>query len=126
MASSKAIHFGNALYKVPQLAEAKAFYLKVFETKPYFDEPAWVVFEIGNYQLWLMPVKSTEEHPEVYGVLGKPAGIIYWEVKDIDAVCNRFTELGGTVHKIVRNKVPFVEAIAEDPWGNQIGLFSYR
>lgn len=78
MASSKTIHFGNALYKVPQLAEAKAFYLKVFETKP------------------------------------------------IDAVCNRFTELGGTVHKIVRNKVPFVEAIAEDPWGNQIGLFSYR
>ena len=120
--ASKTIHFGHALYKVSQLDEAKAFYSKAFEVETYFDEPTWVVFEIGDYQLWLVPADSTEEHPEVYGVVGKPSGITYWQVKNIDAVCQRFTDLGGSVRKTKKNQGPFMEAIVDDPWGNRLGL----
>lgn len=124
MASSKQIHFGNALYKVPDLRAAKQFYSKAFGVETYFDEPGWIVFEVGGFQLWLVPANSTEEHPEVYGNADKADHeLTYWKVKDIDTVYQRFIELGGTVRKQIRgNSTDFMEAIMEDPWENKIGL----
>ena len=122
MASTKPISFGNALYKVPDLKAAEQFYSKAFGAKTYFDEATWIVFEIGNYQLWVVPVDSTEEHPEVYGSFSKPDGLRYWSVKDIDGVYQRFIDLGGTAHEMTRLNNSFREAIVEDPWGNKIGL----
>ena len=124
MASSKPMSFGNALYRVPDLETAKQFYSKVFEAETYFDEATWVIFEIGNYQLWLVPAESTEEHPEVYGAFGKPEGVRYWKVNDIDSVYKRFIDLGGTTHNITGKNSLFKEAIVADPWGNKIGLAS--
>jgi lactoylglutathione lyase len=123
MSSSKEIYFGNALYKVFDLKVARKFYSKTFGVKTYFDEPTWVIFEVGGNQLWLVPADSTEEHPEVYGAIGKPdCEFIYWKVKDINAVFQKFIDFGGAVHKRIRRDGPFMEAIVEDLWGNKLGL----
>jgi catechol 2,3-dioxygenase-like lactoylglutathione lyase family enzyme len=41
----------TAIYRVPDLAKAKAWYAKAFGTQPYFDEPFYVGFSIGGYEL---------------------------------------------------------------------------
>ena len=43
----------TAIYHVPNLAEAKAWYSSAFEVQPYFDEPFYVGFNIGGYELGL-------------------------------------------------------------------------
>ena len=125
MASLQPIHFGNALYKVADLQAAKQFYSKGFGLQTFFDEPGWVIFDIGNYELWLVPSDSTKEYPEVYERSHKPRELTYWGVKDVEAVYRRFIDLGAIVRKSMRKDGPaFMLAIVEDPWGNKIGLHS--
>ena len=45
----------TALYPAPDLTKAKAWYESVFQRKPYFDEPFYVGFEIGGFELGLVP-----------------------------------------------------------------------
>jgi lactoylglutathione lyase len=45
----------TTIYKVPDLAKAKEWYTKAFRTKPYFDEPFYVGFNIAGYELGLLP-----------------------------------------------------------------------
>ena len=42
-------------YKVGDIAKAKEWYAKAFQTEPYFDEPFYVGFNIGGYELGLQP-----------------------------------------------------------------------
>jgi predicted enzyme related to lactoylglutathione lyase len=122
MESSKQYYCRNALYKVPDLESAKLFYSKTFNTETWFDEPSWVIFQIHEQQLWLVPSDSTEEHPEVHGAFVRHEGITHWNVDDVDEVYKRFAELGGIRHEISRATAPFKDAIVEDPWGNKMGL----
>ncbi|MAO08528.1 MAG: glyoxalase/bleomycin resistance/extradiol dioxygenase family protein, partial [Alteromonas sp.] len=43
----------TTIYKVNDLAKAKVWYEKAFETTPYFDEPFYVGFNIQGYELGL-------------------------------------------------------------------------
>ena len=45
----------TVIYKQPDLAKAKQWYSKAFKTEPYFDEPFYVGFNIGGYELGLLP-----------------------------------------------------------------------
>ena len=45
----------TALYPTPDLNKAKDWYETVFERKPYFDEPFYVGFEVGGFELGLVP-----------------------------------------------------------------------
>ena len=121
MASSNSIHFGNALYRVPNLDEGKQFYSKIFGLKPYFDEPGWVVFDVFDYQFWLVPADSTEEHPQTWGRFSMHKEITSWRTKDIEATCRQFVDMGGAAANIQKDG-PFSEAIITDPWGNTLGL----
>jgi predicted enzyme related to lactoylglutathione lyase len=124
MASLKGIHFGNALYKVPDLKAAKQFYSKAFGLPTFFDEPDRVIFKVWRYQLWLVPADSTDEHWEVYGIFNSRE-LTYWSVKDVEIVYKRFIELGAMVRRSIKKDGPgFMMAIVEDPWGNIIGLHS--
>jgi len=38
----------TAKYSAPDIAAAKAWYSKVLESKPYFDEPFYVGFNVGG------------------------------------------------------------------------------
>jgi catechol 2,3-dioxygenase-like lactoylglutathione lyase family enzyme len=45
----------TVIYHAPDLAAAKAWYATAFGVRPYFDEPFYVGFEIGGFELGLDP-----------------------------------------------------------------------
>lgn len=103
-------------YVVPDLEAAKAWYTQAFQTTPYFDEPFYVGFNLGGFELGLLP----EEKP----VAQRSENILtYWGVENIAAEFNRFIELGATSHEPPTNVGgPIEVATVKDPWGNVIGL----
>jgi len=106
----------TVVYKVVDLTKAKDWYSKAFGTKPYFDEPFYVGFNIGGYELGLLPDDKPKE--------GKGEGVVsYWGVEDIDFVFKEMIGLGAEVHEKPTNVGgELMVASLIDPWGNIIGL----
>ncbi len=102
----------TAIYPVNNLAEAREFYTRLFETTPYFDEPFYVGFNIGGYELGLIPD-------------GEPGGIgviAYWAVEDIQSAWDRALKLGATAISLPKNVGDDIwVAVVADPDGNAIG-----
>ena len=48
----------TAIYHVTDLEKAKGWYAKAFGQQPYFDQPFYVGFNIGGYELGLNPDQS--------------------------------------------------------------------
>ncbi len=106
----------TAIYKVADIGAAKGWYADVFRTPPYFDEPFYVGFNIGGYELGLQP----EENP----AKNKAESVVaYWGVEDIDDEFDRFIASGATAHEKPTDvgEGVIVEAV-KDPWENIIGL----
>ena len=106
----------TTIYKVGDLAAAKAWYAKAFRTEPYFDEPFYVGFNIGGYELGLLP----EETP-----VGEKADTVltYWGVEDIHAEYAHLREVGGTEHEAPHNVGgELMVGTVKDPWGNLVGI----
>jgi catechol 2,3-dioxygenase-like lactoylglutathione lyase family enzyme len=79
----------TAIYPVDDLQAAKAWFTEVLGFGPYFDEPFFVGFNVGGYELALLPHEG--EGPA-------PAGpLTYWGVPDADAELARLLGLGATV-----------------------------
>lgn len=103
------------IYKVPDLANAKEWYTNAFQSQPYFDEPFYVGFNIGGYELGLDPDDSE--------VTKGDTAITYWGVDDIEKEYNRMIELGALEHSKPTNVGgEIMVATVKDPWGNVIGL----
>src|SRR3954449_6898677 len=62
-------------YHVSDLAAAKTWYASVVGHAPYFDEPFYVGFEVGGFELGLIPD----------GTPGPGGCVAFWGVPDIDA-----------------------------------------
>lgn len=107
----------TVIYRVPDITAGKEWYRKAFNTDPYFDEPFYVGFEIGGYELGVHPLAPGEAHP------GAGAVETYWGVEDIHEAYNHLLQLGATTHEAPRNVGgPIETATVTDPWGNIIGL----
>lgn len=48
----------TAIYKVSDMAKAKAWYATAIETESYFDEPFYIGFNIAGYELGLQPEEN--------------------------------------------------------------------
>jgi predicted enzyme related to lactoylglutathione lyase len=100
-------------YPVTDLARAKAWYAQAFGTAPYFDEPFYVGFAVGGFELGLVPD----------GTPGAAGGIAYWAVDDIGADFARIVALGAGVHEAVQEVGGGIRVAAvTDPFGNVFGL----
>ena len=105
----------TAIYKVPDLAAAKAWYAKAFGLAPYFDEPFYVGFNIGGYELGLDPDPSTPAGPG--------GSLPYWRVEKIGPAFDHFVANGATVVNPVQDVGGEIKvATVADPFGNLIGL----
>lgn len=103
------------IYKVPDLAKAKEWYTQAFQTKPYFDEPFYVGFNIGGYELGLDPDNT--------GITKGDTAVTYWGVEDIEKEFARLIQLGATEHSKPTNVGGVIMvATVKDPWDNVIGL----
>ncbi|HXT70455.1 MAG TPA: VOC family protein [Vicinamibacterales bacterium] len=106
----------TAIYKVPDLDKAKAWYAKAFDTAPYFDEPFYVGFNIGGYELGLDPDPSG-------GGTGPGGSVPYWRVESIETALAHFVASDATVVSPVQDVGGAIKvATVADPFGNLIGL----
>ncbi len=104
------------IFHVPDLERAKDFYSKAFGKEPYFDQPFYVGFEIGGYELGLDP------DPES-GSAGAGGSVAYWGVGSIDDEISRFESAGAKVLSPARDVGEGIRvASVADPFGNVIGL----
>ena len=113
---SRILGLRTAIYRVSDIDAAKKWYANVFETQPYFDQPFYVGFEIGGFELGLQP--------EDVAVTDKKESVVaYWGVEDIHKEYDRFIESGAIEYE-KPNEVggDIVVATVKDPWGNIIGL----
>jgi lactoylglutathione lyase len=107
----------TAIYKVPDLTTAKEWYADAFHTDPYFDEPFYVGFNIGGYELGLQPEETPTTGPKSENIL------TYWGVQDITAEYERLLSLGAESHEAPQNVGgELMVATVKDPWENIIGL----
>ena len=105
----------TVIYHAPDLAAAKRWYSEAFDVTPYFDEPFYVGFEIGGFELGLDPDGS--------GVSVGNNAVAYWGVTDIDAVYSRLIERGARPRSPVKDVGGDIKVAAvADPFGNVIGL----
>ena len=48
----------TAVYDAQDIAKAKVWYSKVLGEQPYFDQPFYVGFNVGGYELGRLPAKD--------------------------------------------------------------------
>ena len=103
------------IYHVTDLTKAKEWYKTVLEIEPYFDEPFYVGYNVGGFELGLDPDPANFSNGH--------SSITYWGVEDIDACFKKVTTLGVEVHQAPQNVggAIWVGSIY-DPFGNVIGL----
>lgn len=103
----------TAAYPTPDLAAGKAWYSKVLEREPYFDEPFYVGFNVGGFELGLIPDGET----------GTAGVQVMWGVEDAAAELKRLVALGAQVHEDVHDVGGgILVAGVRDPFGNLFGI----
>jgi predicted enzyme related to lactoylglutathione lyase len=106
----------TAIYRVDDLDRARAWYTDVLGFGPYFDEPFYVGFSVGGYELGLLPVEA-DAHPGVGGVT------VYWGVADADTALARLLHRGAVEHEAVEDVGEGIRVGAVlDPFGNPLGI----
>lgn len=105
----------TVVYHVADLQAAKDWYNTVFGIKPYFDEPFYVGYDVGGFELGL--------NPDPADFTPGNNSITYWGVKDIRSVFIKLKQAGVAVHGDIRDVGGgiLVGSIA-DEFGNIIGL----
>jgi len=106
----------TVIYHVPDLKRAKEWYSSAFGVRPYFDEPFYVGFNIGGYELGL--------DPDPKGPKPGPGGsVAYWGVQNAEAAVAHFQKAGATVRSPVQDVGEGIRvASVTDPFGNVVGL----
>lgn len=103
-------------YVVPDLARGKQWYAEAFGVQPYFDEPFYVGFNIGGFELGLDPDTT-------HMSMGVAGSVAYWGVADAAASAARLERLGATVLEPVRDVGDGIKvATLRDPFGNALGI----
>jgi lactoylglutathione lyase len=116
MPDRKMLGLRTTIYVVPDLEIAKDWYSKAFNQTPYFDEPFYVGFNIGGYELGLLPEEGTASKKG-------DSVLSYWGVEDIESTFQHLLSLGAKVHEKPTNVGgPLMVATVKDPWENIIGL----
>lgn len=106
----------TVIYKAPDLARAKAWYSTVFGISPYFDQPFYVGFNVGGYELGL--------DPDTKGSKPGPGGsVAYWGVANLDAAMAQATKAGANIVSPAQDVGEGIRVgTIADPFGNVIGL----
>ena len=105
----------TAIYHAPDLTEAKAWYSKILDIEPYFDQPFYVGFNVGGYELGLDP-----DPPSADGAGGV---IVYWGVSDVEVALKRLFSLGASERTNVQDVGEEIRlATVLDPFGNVFGM----
>ena len=106
----------TVIYAAPDLEKVKAWYSSILGIAPYFDQPFYVGFNVGGYELGLDPDSSSTP--------GNAGGaIVYWGVADASAALERLLSLGAIARSSVQEVGEGIKvATVLDPFGNVFGM----
>jgi catechol 2,3-dioxygenase-like lactoylglutathione lyase family enzyme len=100
------------IYPSPDLDAAKAWFTGLLGFEPYFDEPFYVGYSVGGYELALDPNGSVDDGP-----------VTYWGVPDCDEARARLLDAGATPRHPVRDVGDSIRvATVVEPSGSIIGI----
>ena len=77
----------TVIYPSPDLDEAKAWWTGFLGIDPYFDEPFYVGYSVGGYELGLLPNADPSD-----------GALTYWGVEDVPAAVAAAIAHGATEH----------------------------
>jgi predicted enzyme related to lactoylglutathione lyase len=99
-------------YAAPDLDAAKAWFTALLGHGPYFDEPFYVGFEVGGYELGLNPDLDPAESPRTY-----------WGVADAQVALDAMVAAGATVHDPVTEVGDGIRlGTVREPGGSLLGV----
>ena len=82
----------TVIYRVSDLARAKEWYAALVGFGPYFDEPFYVGFNVGGYELGL--------DPDAEGATSGDSVVTYWGVADARAAFESILPRNPGDHKL--------------------------
>lgn len=102
----------TVIYPAADLAAGKAWFTALLGAGPYFDEPFYVGFEVGGYELGLVPAADPTSGP-----------VTYWGVPDVAAALASLLDAGAAPHEDVREVGGGIRvASVVEPGGSVLGV----
>jgi predicted enzyme related to lactoylglutathione lyase len=106
----------TAIYHVADIEKAKSWYASMLGFGPYFDEPFYVGFSVGGYELGLQPSDNKT-------AAKSDAVVAYWGVADADLALKHLLDHGATLHEDLQDVGGGIKvATVNDPFGNTFGI----
>ncbi|MBX7240614.1 MAG: VOC family protein [Bacteroidia bacterium] len=101
------------IYKVEDTEKAKQWYAQILGFPPYFDEPFYIGFNVGGYELGLQPVEEGE----------KAGPVTYLAVEDVASTFQYLLDNGASAYEMPADVGGgIVIASVTDPMGNTLGI----
>ena len=102
----------TVIYPTADLDASKAWWTELLGQEPYFDEPFYVGFEAGGYELGLLPDADPAE-----------GALTYWGVEDVSEAIAQAEAAGAVVHTAESDVGEgIVTATLRTPDGSILGL----
>jgi len=102
----------TAIYPSPDLAAAKAWWTELLGAPPYFDEPFYVGYDVGGYELGLLPDADPAD-----------GALVYWGVADVASAVAAAVAAGALMHSPVAEVGGgIVTATVRSPQGSIVGF----
>jgi predicted enzyme related to lactoylglutathione lyase len=104
----------TVIYSAPDLARAKEWYSNAFGIEPYYDQPYYVGFNIGGYELGLDPNAAN---------VGPGGSTAYWGVANIAETMEHMKSIGAEIGEAANDVGDGIKVgSVRDPFGNVIGI----
>jgi len=106
----------KSIFGINDLEKAKKWYSEATGVSPYFDQPFYVGFNVGGFELGL--------DPNAKSVSTESAGVVaYWGVDNIEEEYQRLLSIGAKAHSKIRDVGENIKVTTVvDPFGNIFGI----
>jgi catechol 2,3-dioxygenase-like lactoylglutathione lyase family enzyme len=106
----------TVVYHVADLDKAKSWYRSALGIDPYFDQPFYVGFNVGGFELGLHPADAANPP-------GGAGAVSYWGVERMTVAWPRLLGLGATAASAPQDVGEGIQvATVRDPFGNLLGI----
>ena len=103
----------TVIYGAKDIEQVKAWYSAVLGQQPYFDQPFYVGFNVGGYELGLSPNATP----------GSTGPVAYWGVPNADAAYQQLLTLGAHEREPIEDVGDGIRiGSVIDPFGNTLGV----
>ena len=102
----------TVIYPAPDLAASTAWFTRILGFGPYFDEPFYVGFNVGGYELGLDPNADPASGAQSY-----------WGVADLDVAVAALVEAGASTAADIQEPGDDIRIVGlREPGGSFLGL----